>query len=179
MAANLLILGGNWLRFVGAKLELFDVVMTGQMLIGMAQPFVLATPTRFSNLWFTDKGRTTATAIASPANPFGGALGQLLAPIWVPTGATKKIPDMVLYVAIIVSMLCSFISLLLTKSVIHWCHSIILHSRSSAYSTICFCFKAENSTYTVTFNSHGPIVVSISYSYRLPSMSASSMPFHL
>jgi FLVCR family MFS transporter 7 len=104
MAASLLLLGGNWLRYVGAKLAIFEVVMTGQVLIGMAQPFVLAAPTRFSDQWFTDKGRTTATAIASLANPFGGALGQLLAPIWVPTGATSKIPDMVLYVAIISSI---------------------------------------------------------------------------
>jgi hypothetical protein len=48
--------------------------MTGQVLIGLAQPFVLAAPTRFSDQWFTDKGRTTATAIASLANPFGGAV---------------------------------------------------------------------------------------------------------
>jgi FLVCR family MFS transporter 7 len=78
--------------------------MTGQVLIGLAQPFVLAAPTRFSDQWFTEGGRTTATAIASLANPFGGALGQLLAPLWVPTGATSKIPDLVLYVAIISSI---------------------------------------------------------------------------
>ena len=55
------------------------MVMTGQVLIGLAQPFVFAAPTRFSDLWFTDRGRTTATAIASLANPFGGAVSEILA----------------------------------------------------------------------------------------------------
>ena len=74
MAASILILCGNWIRYVGARLGLFPVVMTAQILIGMAQPFVLAAPTRFSDLWFTDKGRTTATAVASLANALGGAV---------------------------------------------------------------------------------------------------------
>ena len=77
MAAAILILCGNWIRYVGARLGLFPVVMTAQVLIGLAQPFVLAAPTRYSDQWFTDKGRTTATAIASLANPFGGAVGVL------------------------------------------------------------------------------------------------------
>lgn len=59
---------------MGARLGLFPVVMTAQILIGLAQPFVLAAPTRYSDQWYTDKGRTTATAIASLANPLGGAV---------------------------------------------------------------------------------------------------------
>ncbi len=73
--------------------------MFGQILIGLAQPFVLSAPTHYSDLWFTPAGRVSATAIASLANPFGGALGQLINPFL----ATKasKIPNMTLYVAII------------------------------------------------------------------------------
>jgi sugar phosphate permease len=76
-------------------------VIFGQIIIGFAQPFVLAAPTRYSDLWFTDKGRVTATAVASLANPLGGALGQLIGPLW----ATQPgdIPNMVLYTAVIVS----------------------------------------------------------------------------
>lgn len=76
--------------------------MFGQILIGIAQPFVLAAPTRYSDLWFTERGRISATALASLANPFGGALGQLIDPFW----ATKpsEIPNMVLYTAIIVRL---------------------------------------------------------------------------
>lgn len=73
--------------------------MFGQILIGLAQPFVLSAPTQYSNLWFTPAGRVSATAVASLANPFGGALGQLINPFL----ATKasEIPNMTLYVAII------------------------------------------------------------------------------
>lgn len=73
--------------------------MFGQMLTGLSQPFVLSAPTHYSDLWFSPQGRVSATAIASLANPFGGALGQLINPFL----ATKPsdIPNMTLYVAII------------------------------------------------------------------------------
>lgn len=75
--------------------------MFGQILIGLAQPFCLCAPTRYSDLWFSDKGRTSATAVASLANPLGAAIGQLVGSEW----ATKPsdIPNMVLYISIIVS----------------------------------------------------------------------------
>jgi FLVCR family MFS transporter 7 len=74
--------------------------MFGQILSGFAQPFVLAAPTRYSDLWFTDRGRVTATAVMSLANPFGGALAQLIDPFWA--DHASDIPNMVLYIAIIV-----------------------------------------------------------------------------
>ena len=52
--------------------------MFGQILTGLAQPFVLAAPTRYSDLWFTESGRVSATAVASLANPFGGAVRVLM-----------------------------------------------------------------------------------------------------
>ncbi|QSS60622.1 cell surface receptor/MFS transporter [Histoplasma capsulatum] len=98
-----LLLLGNWIRYAGTRAgnSIFGLAMFGQILIGLAQPFCLSAPTRYSDLWFTGKGRTSATAIATLANPFGGALGQLMGPIL----ATKSsdIPNMVLYVSIIVS----------------------------------------------------------------------------
>ncbi|PGH10610.1 hypothetical protein AJ80_07461 [Polytolypa hystricis UAMH7299] len=103
ITAAVLILLGNWIRYAGARASpphgVFGVVMFGQILIGFAQPFILSAPTRYSDLWFTDHGRTSATAIATLANPFGGALGQLIGPML----ATEKgeIPQMVLYIAII------------------------------------------------------------------------------
>ncbi|KAI9845978.1 MAG: hypothetical protein M1837_004384 [Sclerophora amabilis] len=104
ITASLLILLGNWIRYAGTRSGggTFGVVMFGQILNGLAQPFVLSAPTRYSDLWFTPKGRISATAIASLANPFGGALGQLIDPFW----ATKpsEIPNMVLYIAIIASV---------------------------------------------------------------------------
>ena len=76
--------------------------MFGQILIGLAQPFVLSAPTRYSDLWFSPRGRVSATAIASLANPFGGALGQLISPLFV--NSPSDIPDMILYIAIISSV---------------------------------------------------------------------------
>lgn len=73
LTASGLILVGNWVRYAGSRCSppRFGVVVFGQILIGLSQPFVLAAPTRYSNLWFSDTGRVSATAVASLANPFG------------------------------------------------------------------------------------------------------------
>lgn len=99
-----LILVGNWIRYAGCRSGekgLFGVVMFGQILTGLAQPFVLAAPARYSDLWFTNRGRVAATALTSLANPFGAALGQLIIPFWVE--GPGDVSRMVLYVSVIVS----------------------------------------------------------------------------
>lgn len=67
VTASVLVLVGNWIRYAGTRATggHFGVVMFGQIIIGFAQPFVLAAPTRYSNLWFSDSGRVSATAVAS------------------------------------------------------------------------------------------------------------------
>lgn len=104
IACSILILVGNWLRYGGTRCfpPSFPLTMTGQILIGLAQPFVLAAPTRYSDLWFSPNGRVSATALASLANPFGGALGQLINPFLAPNPVS--IPNMTLYVALISSV---------------------------------------------------------------------------
>lgn len=77
--------------------------MFGQILIGFSQPFFLSIPTRYSDMWFSGQAHTTVTAVASLANPLGGALGELIDPIWAPI--SSQIPDMVLYVSIIVCLI--------------------------------------------------------------------------
>jgi FLVCR family MFS transporter 7 len=101
VTASVLVLVGNWIRYAGARATdgHFGVVMFGQIIIGFAQPFVLSAPTRYSNLWFSDNGRVSATAVASLANPLGAALGQLIGPFWATDAAS--IPSMVLYTSII------------------------------------------------------------------------------
>ncbi|KAH8896991.1 MFS general substrate transporter [Thozetella sp. PMI_491] len=97
-----LILVGNWIRYAGAHWSdhgMFGVVMFGQILIGFAQAFVLSAPTRYSDLWFTNRGRVAATALTSLANPFGAALGQLIVPFWV--SQPGDVSSAVLYVSII------------------------------------------------------------------------------
>ncbi|KAL3479109.1 major facilitator superfamily domain-containing protein [Aspergillus californicus] len=99
-----LLLAGNWIRYAGARAKegMFGVTMFGQILIGLAQPFCLSAPTRYSDLWFSDRGRTSATAVATLANPLGAALGQLINSIW----ATEPddVADMVLYLAIMATV---------------------------------------------------------------------------
>ncbi|KAK0628955.1 major facilitator superfamily domain-containing protein [Bombardia bombarda] len=107
VSAAALILAGNWIRYAGAHSSapdggLFGVVMFGQILTGLAQPFVLAAPTRYSDLWFTHRERVAVTALTSLANPFGAALGQLIVPFWV-TGP-GDVGMMVLWVSIIASV---------------------------------------------------------------------------
>ncbi|KAF2720146.1 MFS general substrate transporter [Polychaeton citri CBS 116435] len=102
MVSSALILVGNWIRYAGSRgseSSRFSVVMLGQIMLGIAQPFILSAPTRYSNLWFSDSGRVTATAIASLANPLGGALGQLIGPFWATSPA--RVPDMILYTCIL------------------------------------------------------------------------------
>ena len=96
VTASVLVLAGNWIRYAGTRATggHFGVVMFGQIIIGFAQPFVLSAPTRYSNLWFSDNGRVSATAVASLANPLGAAIGQLVGPFWA-TDASS-IPTMVL-----------------------------------------------------------------------------------
>ncbi|PHH63894.1 hypothetical protein CDD81_5342 [Ophiocordyceps australis] len=107
ITAALLMLIGNWVRYAGSTRKSggqIGPVMAGEILIGFAQPFVLAAPTRYSDLWFTNRGRVAATALASLANPLGGALGQFINPLWVKQ--TSDVSNMVLYVSIISTVSC-------------------------------------------------------------------------
>ncbi|KAE8132340.1 major facilitator superfamily domain-containing protein [Aspergillus pseudotamarii] len=104
ITTSTLLLVGNWVRYAGTRARggMFGVAMFGQILIGLAQPFCLSAPTRYSDLWFSDQGRTSATAVATLANPLGAALGQLIDSFW----ATKpsEVPDMVLYISVIATI---------------------------------------------------------------------------
>ncbi|KAF4122814.1 Major Facilitator Superfamily [Geosmithia morbida] len=86
ICAGVLILVGNWVRYAGSASRSgghYAYAMAGEVLVGFAQPFILAAPARYSDLWFSNRGRVAATAVMSLANPFGGALGQLINPSWV------------------------------------------------------------------------------------------------
>ncbi|KAL2819459.1 major facilitator superfamily domain-containing protein [Aspergillus granulosus] len=104
IVTSTLLLVGNWIRYAGAKANggIFGVTMFGQILIGLAQPFCLSAPTRYSDIWFTDHGRTSATAVATLANPLGAALGQLINSFWAEE--PHQVPDMVLYLAIMATV---------------------------------------------------------------------------
>lgn len=119
ITASALLLAGNWIRYAGTRAGSgnFGVAMLGQILIGFSQPFVLTAPTRYSDIWFTGQGRTSATAVASLANPLGGALGQLIGPLLATD--PEQIPNLVLYVSIIVSPLCLYPTETHQRDIIH------------------------------------------------------------
>ncbi|KAK1139687.1 hypothetical protein N8T08_000556 [Aspergillus melleus] len=104
ITTSTLLLVGNWIRYAGTRARggMFGVAMFGQILIGFAQPFCLSAPTRYSDLWFSDQGRTSATALATLANPLGAALGQLIDSFWAEEAS--EIPDMVLYISVIATV---------------------------------------------------------------------------
>ncbi|RKK21284.1 hypothetical protein BFJ66_g17417 [Fusarium oxysporum f. sp. cepae] len=102
IAGAVLLLVGNWVRYAGSAQRSRGHVIApiiGQILIGFGQTFTLSAPTRYSDMWFTDRGRIAATALPSLANPLGGALGQLVNPFWVETPG--DISQMILYISII------------------------------------------------------------------------------
>ncbi|KAI1845984.1 hypothetical protein JX266_007793 [Neoarthrinium moseri] len=107
VTAAALLLVGNWVRYAGSHDSAggtFGVVMFGQVLIGAAQSFVLSGPTRYSDLWFTSRGRVGTTALMSLANPLGAALGQLVVPFMVTQ--PSDVSSMVLYVSVIATVIC-------------------------------------------------------------------------
>lgn len=75
---------GSWIRYIGTRAGggVYGVVMLGQIIVGLSQPFALAAPTRYSDTWFTESGRVSATAIASLANPFGAAVSIIVSKKW-------------------------------------------------------------------------------------------------
>lgn len=81
VVASILALVGNWVSYIGTRTKSYPVLVIGQILLSMGGPFVLAAPTRFSRMWFGDRGRTTATAIASLTNPLGAAVGGIVSAI--------------------------------------------------------------------------------------------------
>ncbi|WZH50154.1 MFS-type transporter [Fusarium acuminatum] len=96
-----LLLIGNWVRYAGSYSSdgsTVSFVAVAQALLGMSQSLVLSAPTRFSETWFTRKGRVTATAVMSLANPAGAAIWSIIVTLW--TNEPSDISSVVLYVAI-------------------------------------------------------------------------------
>lgn len=67
---------GGWIRYVGAVVIKggYPVTFFAQLLIGMAGPITLIVPTHYSELWFSPKGRVSAIALMTLANPAGIAV---------------------------------------------------------------------------------------------------------
>ena len=129
----MLLLLGNWIRYGSTRSGPqgnFGGLMFGQILTGVAQPFVLAAPTRYSDLWFSNRGRVAATAVMSLANPFGGAVAQLVGPELA--NRPSEIPTMVLYISVIVrsgSFAYADSMLMRSRLRLHLCRPSLFHQR--------------------------------------------------
>lgn len=72
-----------WLRYFSVFVHndvvgRYALVIVGQTLIGVSQAYALNMASKFSALWFDERGRTTSTMLISIAGPFGAAIGQLV-----------------------------------------------------------------------------------------------------
>ena len=76
IVASFLTLVGSWIRFSATQINhsRFAVTVIGQFIAGLAQPFVLCAPVRYAELWYPPSRRVTVTALATLANPVGGAV---------------------------------------------------------------------------------------------------------
>lgn len=87
---------GAWLRYAGCFLPAdwglwrYGVVMVGQGICALAQPFFTNSPAKLAGRWFPLKEREIATTIAAMLNPLGNAAGAVLPPVIV--AVTSDLP---------------------------------------------------------------------------------------
>lgn len=113
MLGSLILILGSWLRFVGTTTQSYICVLLGSMLCGASQAFALNIPSHFSNLWFLEGERVTATALMSLANPLGQAIGTLVVPFMATS--SSEVSSMTLHVAILFTVTTSFALVTLTQ----------------------------------------------------------------
>ena len=91
----------GWLNFIGAFIRAlssideadgvplvpmkykYTVLMFGQVLCSLAQPFVMFVTTKFANSWFTENQRALANTVALSSNTFGILIGAFISPLIV------------------------------------------------------------------------------------------------
>lgn len=89
---------GSWFNFLGSLIKVlsstdsangtslieqsskFTVLMIGQCLCAIAQPFIMFVTTKFANSWFADDQRALANTIALGSNTLGILIGAFMSP---------------------------------------------------------------------------------------------------
>ncbi|XP_052772964.1 solute carrier family 49 member A3-like [Mya arenaria] len=61
----------------------YTILIIGQSLAAIAQPFIMFTPTKLAALWFPENRRATANMIGSMMNPLGNMLTFIIVPLIV------------------------------------------------------------------------------------------------
>eukprot|EP01112_Ceratiomyxa_fruticulosa_P011652 TRINITY_DN3180_c0_g1_i2.p1 TRINITY_DN3180_c0_g1~~TRINITY_DN3180_c0_g1_i2.p1 ORF type:complete len:262 (-),score=43.60 TRINITY_DN3180_c0_g1_i2:720-1505(-) len=98
IVGGLLNCAGAWIRCVPNP----TVVLLGQIVLSMAQTFVLSTPVKISGNWFPVQERAIATTLGAVSNQIGIMVGFYLSPFLAP--APSDIPRLLLVHAIIASV---------------------------------------------------------------------------
>ncbi|XP_041371092.1 solute carrier family 49 member A3-like [Gigantopelta aegis] len=93
-----------WLNVIGSLLrnlttvdsiiphkDRFPVLLTGQFLAAVAQPFVMFCPTKLAALWFSHSQRAIANTVTSMANPLGILIANLMSPRMVTTASEMPV----------------------------------------------------------------------------------------
>eukprot|EP00834_Sanchytrium_tribonematis_P003964 NODE_174_length_14184_cov_0.583671.p2 type:complete len:465 gc:universal NODE_174_length_14184_cov_0.583671:2753-1359(-) len=93
---------GAWIRVLAGTN--FTLVMVGQIIAAMAQPFALNTTTKLASTWFELKQRTVANAIMSLSNPIGIAFAMVLVPSLVILPSDLPIPLLILAILSTISL---------------------------------------------------------------------------
>ncbi|TCD60820.1 hypothetical protein EIP91_009489 [Steccherinum ochraceum] len=100
-----------WVRYAGTAHNVstngaYALIMAGQILGGFAQPIFQILGPKYSEVWFNIRERTTATMIMSLANPVGGAIAQILSPVFSSTRTS------ILYLGVISTVATPFVFLI-------------------------------------------------------------------
>ncbi|KAJ1548509.1 Major facilitator super domain-containing protein 7 [Cladochytrium tenue] len=84
------LLFGSWVTALGAAIRALSyfapaesrlaVLYVGQIVAGIAQPFLLDVPTKTAAVWFPSKERLTANTVMNLGQPIGTAIASLVAP---------------------------------------------------------------------------------------------------
>ncbi len=109
----LLTTAGAWVRYVGT--DNYVILLAGQTLSAIAQPFILNAQPMVSARWFPNHQRALATTVASVANPVGVAIGYLIPPIFV-SADSDEMALMLKIEAIVVSALCGMLILFFVEA---------------------------------------------------------------
>ncbi|KAL7410407.1 major facilitator superfamily domain-containing protein [Mrakia frigida] len=108
IGASFLLVVSGWIRYASTAPGLqsgekaWGVLLGSQVLVGLSQPFTLCIGSKYSELWFDLKGRTTATMLLTLGLPLGIAIGQVISPIIVTD--PSLLPRSILILAIINSL---------------------------------------------------------------------------
>lgn len=91
----------GWFNFVGSAIRVLSsidegdgtplipsnykylVLMVGQVICSLAQPFILFVSTKFANTWFNENQRALANTVALSSNTFGILIGAFASPLIV------------------------------------------------------------------------------------------------